>query len=318
MALPASAPAQREGGTLVALVLDAGAGRLLVTSVAGGSGGDIPVPRAATSVAATAFPRVAVVVSRHGATLVDVRAMRVVAVLRGFGAACDVALSREAAYAYVTDEVRGELAVVDVGARRIVRRVAVGGRPCRLAVTNDEVWIADAAGKRRLTVLDARHPARPRLAARVDAGGPVLRLAVAQRPSMGELSVGRPRHLWITYRGSGRLGKLDTEARRIVFLEPVGSGLGALAVDPSEHHAWVVDDAADRLLVVDAASGRVLRRIAVGRGVSGIAALVGRAVLVKRDGTLAAYYDDPRDFLGREWTSRRLGGRLTAVALAFS
>jgi DNA-binding beta-propeller fold protein YncE len=319
LALPASAPARRDGGTLLALVADA-RGRLLAVDVGGSERSEVRIPAGPARLAATAAPRVAVVVSAQArlVTIVDVRAMRAVAVVRGFGAPCDVALASGADYAYVTDEARGRIAVLDLHAGRVVARVAVGGRPCRLAVTDDAIWLADASGDARLTVLDARDPRRPRPSGRVDAGGPVSRLTLAQRPSLGELSVGRRRHIWITYRRSGVLGMLDTEVRRLVFRRRIGATLGALAVDPSERHGWVVDDATGLVLVVNAATGRVLRSLPVGRGVSGIAALVGRAVLVKRDGTIAAYYREPAAWLGRPWTSRRLGGRPTAVALAFS
>jgi YVTN family beta-propeller protein len=198
LSVPASAPARREGGTLLALVADAGSGRLLAIHVGGGARDEVRIADGPASLAATAVPHLAVVVSARArrVTIVDVRSMRAVGVVRGFGAPCDVALGRGARYAYVTDERRGEVAVLDVRVARVVGRVAVGGRPCRLAVTDDAIWVA--TGDSRLTVLDARDPRRPRPVGRVDAGGSVSRLAFAQRPSHGEVSVGRPRFLWIT------------------------------------------------------------------------------------------------------------------------
>lgn len=115
-----------------------------------------------------------VVSTRAGAlTLVDTRRLRVRKVIRGFGSPHIVAIAWPTAnWAYVTDDARGQLDVVDLRHGRILRRVYVGLGAHHLTLYPDaeRMWIALGERARTIVVLDTTDPTRPRVLERFDPG----------------------------------------------------------------------------------------------------------------------------------------------------
>lgn len=147
----------------------------------------------------------------------DVRVRRV---LRGFGRPRYTAFAPGGiGVAYVSDSGRGELAVVDVRAGRVLRRVAVGegARHLGIAPGGRRLWIALGSSASAIAVLDLRDPRRPRRVATVRP--PFLAHDVAFSPS--------GRRVWVT---AGR------ERRIAVFSAFTGAHLHDLPADDAPQH----------------------------------------------------------------------------------
>jgi len=159
-------------------------------------------------------------------------------------------------YAYVTDSGWGEVAVVDLLERAVVRRVAVGGSPrhLSLAPSGRRLWAVLGNVSPEIAVLAIDRPARPRVLARV-------------RPPFAAHDVGfEPGgdRVWVTGGASRRLA---------VYAEPSRRLLRTLSSDAPPQHvtflggrAYVAsgDDAVLRLHSVR--DGRVTHSTAVPLG----------------------------------------------------
>jgi hypothetical protein len=178
----------------------------------------------------------------------DVRVRRV---LRGFGQPRYTAFAPGGrGLAYVSDSATGELAVVDVRAGRVVRRVGVGDGARHLGISPDgrRLWIALGSSAAAIAVMDLRDPGRPRRLATVRA--PFLVHDVAFSPS--------GRRVWAT---AGR-------ARRVaVFSAFTGARLRDLPADDAPQHvtfgatvAYVASGDGASLTTHALADGHVLQR----------------------------------------------------------
>jgi DNA-binding beta-propeller fold protein YncE len=132
------------------------------------------------------------------------RPLHVRRVLRGFGAPRYTAVRRDRDLAYVSDSGHGEIAVVDLAAGRVLRRVAVGDGARHLTLRPDgaELWVALGSSAAEIAVLDVRDPERPRLRGRVRP--PFLVHDVGFSPS--------GRRVWVT---AGREPRMPSTARAI-------------------------------------------------------------------------------------------------------
>jgi DNA-binding beta-propeller fold protein YncE len=142
-------------------------------------------------------------------SLVDLGALRVRCVLRGFAQPRYTAFAPGGRLAYVSDSGAGEVAVVDVRAGRVLRRVAVGDGARHLSLAPDGrwLWVALGSSAAEVAVLDLRgDPARPRPAGRIRT--PLLAHDVAFSPS--------GRRVWVTAGRVPRLVVLSASTRRVV------------------------------------------------------------------------------------------------------
>jgi DNA-binding beta-propeller fold protein YncE len=151
-----------------------------------------------------------VVVAHAGAgaiSLLEGRPLRVRRVLRGFGTPRYTAIAAGGRLAYVSDSEHGEIAVVDLVAGRVLRRVEVGAGARHLALHPEgrRLWVALGSSAAQIAVLDVSDPVRPRPAGHVRVGFLVHDL---------EFSSGR--RVWVTAGREPRIAVVDTATRRVV------------------------------------------------------------------------------------------------------
>lgn len=132
-------------------------------------------------------------------------------VLRGFGAPRYTAIRPGGDLAYVSDSGHGEVAVVDLVAGRVLRRVAVGDGARHLTLRPDgaELWVALGSSASAIAVLDVREPEHPHLAGRVRP--PFLAHDVGFSPS--------GRRVWVTAGREPRIalyGAAGRQAERLL------------------------------------------------------------------------------------------------------
>lgn len=123
-------------------------------------------------------------------SLVDVRTLRVVRVLRGFEEPRYTAGHPDGRHAYVTDAARGEVVVLDVSHGRVLGRARVGPRARHITITpgGRTLWIALGSKARELAIVDVSDRTRPRLVRRF-------------RPELLAHDVGAApdgRHVWVS------------------------------------------------------------------------------------------------------------------------
>ena len=165
-----------------------------------------------------------------------------------FGAPRYTAVSPDRRLAYVTDSAREEIAVVDVGGRRVVGRVRVDGPARHLGIDRDgtRLWVALGNKATALAVLSLAEPRRPRLVGTIRP--PFLAHDVGFTPG--------GRRVWVT---SG-------DRRRLAIYEArTGKLVRTIAGDAPPQHVTFMGDRAfvtsgdDAVLRMHALDGRLLR-----------------------------------------------------------
>ena len=197
-------------------------------------------------------------------TLVDAFSRRVLEVWRGFGSPHDIEVDGD--YAYVTDESRGQLAVIDLARRKVVAKVAVGPRPHDVAV-GDVSLVTHGSGHPELTIVGDSHPRKPKVLAELDVGG-----AAHDISKQGDSA-----NAYVTYWGSGAVGAVDWGRGKMLWRRTVGTLVHHVQVDPYRGWGlWVTDHETGDVFLLSSRDGHVLRRL---RGCSGAhhVALVGTA-----------------------------------------
>lgn len=112
----------------------------------------------------------AVVVNPSGTvTLLAWHTLRPLAVLRSFRAPKVAAIAPNGRLAYVTDEETGDLSVIDLERRAVVRRVFVGLLAHHLGISPDgrRIWVALGESATTIVRLDASNPRKPRVLGRI-------------------------------------------------------------------------------------------------------------------------------------------------------
>jgi DNA-binding beta-propeller fold protein YncE len=190
----------------LALVTVESQNRLLVVDVRSGRVlRSMPMPPDPENVEAYAG-QAAVVSTRAGVvTLLDSNTLRPQRVLRGFGSPHIAAFAPSGDYLYVTDDRRGQLAVI-LG--KTVRRIFVGYGAHHMAFSPDqtELWIALGERARSIAVVDTRNPMRPRLEGNLDPHGLAHDLAFTPDG----------RFVWVAYDDRPYVRIFDAETKRPV------------------------------------------------------------------------------------------------------
>ena len=141
-------------------------------------------------------------------SLLDGRPLRVRRVLRGFSSSRYTEIRRSGRIAYVSDSGHGEVAVIDLLAGRVVRRVAVGdgARHLTLDRSGRRLWVALGSSAAQIVVLDVADASRPRVIDRISP--PFLAHDVGFSPS--------GRRVWVTAGRERRIAVYAAGARRPV------------------------------------------------------------------------------------------------------
>ncbi|HMI22656.1 MAG TPA: hypothetical protein VK496_07040 [Gaiellaceae bacterium] len=250
---PATQARVEGGGTPVALVTAETMNELLAVSLPDGRVlKRLRMPADPENVEAS--DRTAVVVSTRGAavTLVDLRRLRVVKVLRGFGSPHIPLIGRDGRFAYVTDDARGQLIVIDLLRRHVTRRVYVGYGAHHMTEDGPGNWLWIALGERArsLAVVDVSNPAHPRLSRHVDPRGSAHDLA---------FSPGSAR-VWVTYGDRPQVGVFSAITGKLVRLIRVGSAPQHILFGPADGggHAYVTSGDDGTMRIFSARTGRLL------------------------------------------------------------
>ncbi len=165
------------------------------------------------------------------------------------------AISDDLRFAYVTDSARREVAIVDLRARRVVRRVPVGGpaRHLSLDVLGRRLWVVLGSKSAEIAIVGLDHPRGPRVIDRVRP--PFLAHDVGYEP--------RGTRVWVTSGDRGRLAIYDDHATRVVRI---------LRGDaPPQHVTFLggrafVTSGDDAILRVHALDGQLLRSAPIPAG----------------------------------------------------
>jgi DNA-binding beta-propeller fold protein YncE len=206
--------------------------------------------------------RTAVVVSTRGAavTLVDVRRLRVVKVLRGFGSPHIPLIGADGRYAYVTDDARGQLVVIDLVRRRVVRRVYVGYGAHHMTedASGNWLWIALGERARSIAVVNVSNPGNPRLIGHVDPRGGAHDLAFSPNDT----------RVWVTYDDRPQVGIFSASTRKLVRLLPAGTVPQHILFGPAGGggHAYVTSGNDGTLRIFSARTGRLLHIVRTSYG----------------------------------------------------
>lgn len=133
--------------------------------------------------------------------------LRVRRVLRGFGAPRYTAIGPRGEIAYVSDSEHGEIAVVDLRAGRVVRRVEVGAGARHLTLHPDgrRLWAALGSSAAEIAILDVSEPTRPRAVTRVRT--PFL---------VHDVGFSSGRRVWVTAGREPRIALIDAASHRAV------------------------------------------------------------------------------------------------------
>lgn len=188
--------------------------------------------------------QVAIVSARGGAvTLLQPRTLKVQKVIRGFGSPHIAAFAPDGEWLYVTDDARGELAVIR---NRVVRKIFVGHGAHHMAFSPDQrrLWVALGESASSIAVVNTQNPARPKLIGHVDPHGAAHDLAFTPNG----------RYVWVTYSDRNYLRIFDARTGRRLWTVYAGT--------PPAHVRF---DAADglarygRYAYVTSGNGAVLR-----------------------------------------------------------
>jgi DNA-binding beta-propeller fold protein YncE len=311
LALATSASAGQTGGTAVALVTAEQQNELIAVELSSGKVlRRVSLPADPQNVAAlTGRARTAVVVStRTGAvTLLDGRTLKVRKVLGGFAAPHLVAISPFGKWAYVTDDPRGELVVIALGAKRVVNRLFVGTGAHHLSISpgGRRMWIALGERATEIAIVDLSRPTRPRLLRHFSPGFVVHDVTFSPDG----------RRVWVTSGVGNAVHVLNARSGREVFAVWVGkapqhvafSDLGVFA-----NFAFATSGYANRIVKVDARTGRVLKTASTPPGSFNLSTSGGLVVTTSLfEGAVTEFDTNLRRLM-----STKVAGASRAVALA--
>jgi DNA-binding beta-propeller fold protein YncE len=236
-----------------ALVTDETQNRLLVI--------DLPSGRIARRVALPPDPEdiatvgnggvVIVVSSRAGVvTALNRATLRPITRFGGFDEPHIAAISPDGEFAYVTDDARGTVTVIQLSDMKVTSTVAVGTGAHHLSFSPDErrAWIALGESASQIAILDTTHHAHPRVIGRFDPGFPAHDVSFS--PS--------GRAVFVSSSSGPDVTAFDAASHRALFRIPVGSPPQHIAF--AGRYAYLTSGYGGTIEKVDASTGRMIAR----------------------------------------------------------
>lgn len=205
-----------------------------------------------------AEPGLAVVSSPNAgaATLLEGDPLRIARVIAGFGTPHITEISPDGQHAYVTDDARGTVTVIDLANARVESTTDVGAGAHHETSSPDQrrLWVALGESARAIVILDTSDTSAPRVIGRFDPGFPVHDLSF----SPDGLRV------WITSATGPEVAVFRARDHRLLFRVPVGPPPQHIAFDGA--YAYLTSGYGNTLEKVAAATGRVIKRTRVPHG----------------------------------------------------
>jgi DNA-binding beta-propeller fold protein YncE len=278
LGLPGRAVAGARGGMPLALVTADEDDRILGVEL----GGlrvihSLAVPDHPAGIEAVDQMRAAVVLSQASGTvtILDAVRPRVRAVLSGFASPRYAAGDARGRYAYVSDDVAGEVIAIDVRAARVIGRVQVGAGARHITIGAGGTRVVTSLGSkaRRIAVVDVGDPRRPRLERTFPADD--LAHDVGFSPD-GTL-------LWVSSGVERRLAIHDATSFRRLHAVAGDGPPQHVTFDDLGRYAYVASGAGGTLRTHRMADGAVVRTRTVTAGSYNVCALGGRVVTPSLD-----------------------------------
>jgi DNA-binding beta-propeller fold protein YncE len=283
LTLPATARGSARGGTPLALVTSDSEDRVLVVRLTDlNVVRSLAVPDQPHGIEAVDRLSAALVLSEKSGTItvLDATVPRVRRVLEGFqGPRYAAGDPSGGPYAYVSDDVAGQVIAIDVPRARVIGRVEVGNGARHIAISPDGSRVVTSLGAKapRLALVDVSRPQRPRLLRTFPADD--LAHDVAFSPDL--------RQLWISSGVEHRLTLHDAST-----LRPLRSIAGDappqhVTFDQASNRVYVASGESGTLRVYRMADAKLLSTRQVPAGSYNVCAQAGRVVTPSLDrGTL--------------------------------
>jgi PQQ-dependent catabolism-associated beta-propeller protein len=172
-----------------------------------------------------------------------------------------VKTSADGKLVYVTSEVANMVHVVDVSTAKVLHNIKVGKRPRRMALTPDgaELWVTnelDASvsiiSTKDYSVIDTLKFTLP--GARAQDITPVG-IAMTRDGKRAFIGMGRANHVAF----------VDVPQRKVTAMVLAGKRVWNVALDKAEAKLFVINGLSDDMTVIDVASAKALKTVAVGR-----------------------------------------------------
>ncbi|MDQ6606123.1 MAG: YncE family protein [Actinomycetota bacterium] len=255
--------------------------RLLIVDLETGAvNGRVTVPAGPQYVAAQ--PGLALVASPSAGAvaLLEGDPLRVVRVFSRFGAPHITELSPDGEHAYVTDDARGTLTVIQLSNERVIGTVQIGTGAHHMASSPDQrrLWVALGESARTIAIVDTSDPSRPRVVGRLHLGFAAHDLAFSPDGQ----------RVWISSAGRGDVSVFRASDRRLLLHVPVGPAPQHIGFAGA--YAYLTSGYGRTIEQVAAGTGTVIRRASAPYGSFELAAADGFVTTSSLlDGRLAIY-----------------------------
>lgn len=266
-----------------ALVTDEAQNRLLVVDLPSGRvARRVPLPPDPEDIATAANGGVVVVVSSRAGvvTALGRDTLRTIKTFGGFDEPHIAAISPDGRYAYITDDARGTLTVIQLSDMKVTSTVAVGSGAHHLSFSPDEhrVWVALGESASQIAILDTTNPAHPRLIGRFNPG--FAAHDVSFSPDGHEVLVSSSAGPQVT--------AFDPSSHHVLYRVEVGPSPQHIAFDGRS--AYLTSGYGGTIERLDARTGRVIARAGAPYGSFELSAADGFvAVASLLRGTLAVF-----------------------------
>jgi DNA-binding beta-propeller fold protein YncE len=278
LTLSSAAHAATRGGTPLALVTADSEGRILAVRLSDMQVvRSLAVPHEPHGIEAVDLLRSALVMSNESGTVtvLDAGALEVRRVLQGFSSPRYAAAHPRGRFAYVSDDVAGQVVAIDVAAARVIGRVEVGEGARHITISPDGTRVVAALGSKapRLALVDVSRPWSPRLLRTFSARD--LAHDVGFTPD-GE-------QIWISSGADQRIAVHDARTLRPVRVLPADDAPQHVTFDDHAQRVYVASGESGTLRTYRLGDGKLVRTSRVTRGSYNVCALSGRVVTPSLD-----------------------------------